>query len=207
MKRFVFAALAAISLCACSGQPQRPVAPLVQRQNVPAAPVSTAKAGFPLALAEIAKQDPQARLYEIDVWQEAGGKSLQYGFLRSDQSGASLRVSIDVASQKLSLEDGFKGQSALVDMSNWQLDSSQIYALAQEHGLRDSFYLATLWEDTWHISGLKQDLYFQIDSLSGKIKLTCTGPYNNNCSDEDGTPVRAQDPAMQRHLALRNSRR
>lgn len=208
MKKLMLA-FSALGLVGCSGpsipQAQRPAAPVALRQNNAPANVSSAKAGFPLALAELSKVDPKAQLYEIDVWQEAGGKSLQYGFLRSDQSGNTFRVSIDVASQQLLTESGFKGSAAPVNVPYWKLDSSQIYALAQQHGLQDTLYLATLWEDTWHISGLKQDLYFQIDSQTGQIKLTCTGPYNNNCVLEDGTPVRAQDPGMQRHLAKRKA--
>lgn len=209
MKRLTLA-LSALCLSACSSpallQAQRAGSPATVHQAH--APVDTAREGFPLAIAELQKVDPQAQLYEIDIWQEAVGKSLQYGFLRSDQSGNTFRVSIDVASQKLSTESGFKGTAAPVDVPYWKLDSSQIYALAQQNGLQDSFYLATLWEDTWHISGLKQDLYFQMDSQTGQIKLRCTGPYNDNCETGDGTPVkRAQDPGMQRHLALRQSHR
>ncbi|PKL76834.1 MAG: hypothetical protein CVV27_08265 [Candidatus Melainabacteria bacterium HGW-Melainabacteria-1] len=188
-------------------QPQSQAPNTFSRQNALPAGVSTAKAGFPIAMAERNKLDPQAQLYEVDVWQEASGKSLQYGFLRSDQSGNTLRVNIDVASQQVSVETGFKGTAAPVNVAYWKLDSAQIYALAQSNGLRDSLYLATLWEDTWHISGLKQDLYFQMDAQSGKIKLRCTGPYNNNCVLEDGTPVqRASDTGMQRHIAKRSSR-
>ena len=67
------------------------------RQNTPA---TTAKTGFPIAMAELNKIDPQAQLYEIDVWHEAAGQNMQYGFLRSDQSGNTFRVQIDIASQQ-----------------------------------------------------------------------------------------------------------
>ena len=221
MKKFVFA-LSALLLAACSSNPALPqrafsgnptpqLNPQLSRQlNRLSAPqnATSARTGFPIALAELSKVDPAAQLYEIDVWQEAAGKNLQYGFLRSDHSGKTFRVTLDVDSQQVSAEHGFKGAAEPVQVPYWKLDSAEIYARAQENGLRDIYYLATLWEDTWHISGLKQDLYFQMDAQTGEIKLRCTGPYNNNCALGDGTPVAATaSQGMQQHLAKRQTRR
>lgn len=199
--------LGLLTLTACSSPTVQP-APVQTLRHKTATPVSTARTGFSVALAELAKVDPQARLYEIDVWQEAAGRNVQYGFLRSDASGNTFRVQIDLDSQQIGVENGFKGQASPVDVNYWKLDNTQVYAIAQANGLQDVTYLATLWEDTWHISGLKQDLYFQIDSQSGQIKLRCTGPYNDNCTDGDGSPLKVVPNAgMTAHLNLRRSRR
>lgn len=213
MKKYLFA-IAALLLTACSSNPVLPPPsfsgnPTPQLNRFSAFQNATsARTGFPIALAELRKVDPAAQLYEIDVWQEASGKNLQYGFLRSDNSGKTFRVTIDVASQQVTAEHGFKGAAETVQVPYWKLDSTEIYARAQENGLRDIYYLATLWEDTWHISGLKQDLYFQMDAQTGAIKLRCTGPYNNNCALGDGTPVKAATSlGMQQHLAKKQSRR
>lgn len=197
-------------------QPMRGIPQFAQQRATPplarlsAEKATTAQTGFALALTEVNKLDPEAQLYEIDVWQEEDlGKSLHYGFLRSDNSGKSFRVIIDVASQQLKTEHGFKGAAKLVNRPYWKLDSAQIYARAQEYGLRDQFYLATLWEDTWHISGLKQHLYFQMDAQNGDIKLRCIGPYLNHCTLGDGSPVnglRQSNPGMQAHLEARQAR-
>lgn len=153
----------------------------------------TAKTAFPIALNEIKKLKLNAPLYEIDVWQEREGNSLQYGFLKttSNESYATIRVTINPITHEVKTEEKTKWDRVPtpVNREHWKLDNQKIYALAQQNGLRDQEYLATLWEDTWHISGLKQHLYFQMDSLSGAIKLRCIGPYLDHCTGADGDPV------------------
>lgn len=167
---------------------------------------TTAQSGLPLALEKIRPLDASAQLYEIDVWQEATGKSLHYGFL-SAHSPDALRVIVQADTQQVTLEHAPQGsQKQRVNLDYWKMDSDAIYARAQQNGLRDSFYLATLWENTWHISGLKQDLYFQMDAQSGAIKLRCLGPYLNNCTDADGSPIqRMQDAGFEHHLQTRQN--
>lgn len=206
--------LAALLLTACGLQtlPQ-PTAQLkavlpsqLQRLSTPKQAVS-AKTGLPIALQEIKQLDPSAQLYEIDIWQEQSGKSLHYGFLPASQSnGDALRVIVNVETQQVNVEKIFQAsQIKPVNQSYWKLDNEIIYARAQENGLRDQSYLATLWDDTWHISGLKQDLYFQIDAQHGAIKLRCIGPYLDNCTDGDGTPVqRKQNQGWQQHTRARH---
>ena len=202
-KTVLLAALIGLSACTPAIRPNQPLTAFSRTRTV-----STALECLPLALNTINAADPQAVLYEIDVWHEAEGSSLQYGFLRADQSGAALRVIIDLPTQQVRTEETFKGPAVPIDRAYWQRDSSEAYSIASENGLKDSTWLATLWEDTWHISGLRQDLYFQIDSRTGAIKLRCTGPYNDNCTLGDGTPVqRKQDPGLIRHRSLRQSRR
>jgi hypothetical protein len=171
---------------------------------------NSAQSGLAIALQAVQKVDPNAQLYEIDIWQEQAGKSLQYGFLPSvPGKGFALRVFIDVESQTVKLEESPQGtQSQLVNREYWKIDSQEIYARAQANGLQDTYYLATLWEDTWHISGLKQNLYFQMDSQNAAIKLRCIGPYLDNCTSADGTPVKnIPSSGMQAHLQARQSRR
>lgn len=171
---------------------------------------NSAQSGFAVALQAVQKLDPQAQLYEIDIWQETSGKSLQYGFLPSvPGKGSALRVFIDVESQAVKVEEAAQGtQTQLVNREYWKLDSEAIYALAQANGLQDSTYLATLWEDTWHISGLKQHLYFQMDAQHGAVKLRCIGPYLDNCTTGDGNPVKnLPSRGMSAHLQARQSRR
>jgi hypothetical protein len=135
---------------------------------------------------------------------------LQYGFLPSvPGKGSALRVFIDVENQSVKVEEAAQGaQTQLVNREYWKMDSEAIYALAQANGLQDSTYLATLWEDTWHISGLKQHLYFQMDAQHGAVKLRCIGPYLDNCTTGDGNPVKnLPSRGMSAHLQARQSRR
>ncbi len=207
-------ALSALLLSACGSptfQPNAQNTPAqVQGLNAPKQAVS-ALSGLPIALEQIKQVDATAQLYEIDVWQEAKGKSLHYGFLPAGQSqGEALRVVIDVASQQVSVENKAQAtQVQPVNQSHWKLDSEAIYARAQQNGLRDQTYLATLWGSTWHISGLKHNLYFQMDSQNGAIQLRCIGPYLNNCTGADGTPVQRvqQDAGWQAHTSQRQSAR
>lgn len=211
----LIAPLIALLFTACGTQPLPSAAPnaatagQIQRLST-ARQVNSAQSGLPIALQAVQKLDPNAQLYEIDIWQEASGKSLQYGFLPSvPGKGPALRVFIDVESQAVKVEDAAQGtQTQLVNREYWKLDSEAIYGLAQANGLQDNYYLATLWEDTWHISGLKQHLYFQMDSQNGAIKLRCTGPYMDNCTTGDGNPVKNQPSrGMQAHLKARQSAR
>ncbi|MGE3725725.1 MAG: hypothetical protein AB7I41_09250 [Candidatus Sericytochromatia bacterium] len=205
----------AFLLTACTGPALAPTA-LNQASSVQvqrlgkARQFNSAQSGFPIALQAVQKLDPTAQLYEIDIWQEPSGKSLQYGFLPSvPGKGPALRVFIDVESQVVRVEESAQGtQTQLVNRDYWKLDSEAIYALAQSNGLQDDTYLATLWEDTWHISGLKQHLYFQMDAQNGAIRLRCIGPYLDNCTTGDGNPVKTQSSrGMSAHLQARQTRR
>lgn len=197
-----------LSACAVQSLPQpNPITPQLQSLSAPKQAVS-ASTGLPIARQKIQELDPTAELYEVDVWQEATGQSLHYGFLPAGQvQGDALRVLINVETQALSVEPVYQGsQTQPVNQSHWKLDNDDIYARARANGLRDQFYLATLWENTWHISGLKQDLYFQMDAQNGAIKLRCIGPYLNNCTGADGTPVqRLQDQGWQAHNSKRQA--
>jgi len=212
MKKIALA-LSTLLMTACGSQtlPQAPqlrgaAQPNIQRLSTPRA--TSAQSGLAIALDKVKQVDPSAQLYEIDVWQEATGKSMHYGFLSNNQPDA-LRVIINAENQQVSLINAPQGsQSQLINRDHWKIDSDAIYARAQQNGLRDTYYLATLWENTWHISGLKQDLYFQMDSQSGAIQLRCLGPYLNNCTDADGSPVQRLDsPGRQQHLQARQSAR
>jgi len=203
----------AFLLTACQTTPISPLNPAstgpIQRLST-SRQAHSAQTGFAIALQEVQKLEPSAQLYEIDIWQEASGKSLQYGFLPAvPGKGLALRVFIDVESQQVKVESSAQGtQTQWVNREYWKLDSEAIYALAQANGLQDTTYLATLWEDTWHISGLKQHLYFQMDAQNGAIKLRCIGPYLDNCTTGDGNPVKNQPSrGKQVHLQSRQSAR
>ncbi len=185
-----------------------------QLQRFSASSMDTARKGFATAQKAVKEVDPQAQLFEIDVWQEPAGKSLHYGFLPSQADGTSAwKVIMDVKTQQVKVERGHQGtQKNLVNLPQWKMDSDAIYAHAQKNGLRDTYYLATLWEDTWHISGLKQHLYFQMNARNGAIKFRCIGPYLNSCTDANGEPVGALSQAgnqqgFQKHLNARQQGR
>jgi hypothetical protein len=210
VKKSLFVLTLLLSACGIQPQPTGLNLPGPVQRLSAVRQINSAQSGLPLALQAVQKLDPNAQLYEIDIWQEPSGKSLQYGFLPSvPGKGSALRVFIDVESQSVKVEESAQGtQTQLVNREYWKMDSEAIYALAQANGLQDSTYLATLWEDTWHISGLKQHLYFQMDSQNGGIKLRCIGPYLDNCTTGDGNPVKnLPSRGKQAHLQARNSKR
>lgn len=193
--RFLSASLLALFITSCSS-PSGPVGPLVRN----AAPISsqnttanlTTKSAFPIALKAIESSLSAPVLFEIDVWHNATEDTFTYGFMsaQNDGSMAFAKAVVQRQSGAVQVEKIVKGKvPAPVDVQHWALTEKQVLEIARKNGLQDTTFLATLWEDTWHISGLKQHLYFQMDSQSGQIKLRCTGPYNNYCTDGSNNPV------------------
>jgi hypothetical protein len=157
-----------------------------------------AKKAYPIALKEVKKLLPAPQLFEIDVWKETNSDTIDFGFMQKNSDGSYkyIRIIIDRLTSKVSHEiinDNGKIPTP-VDLKYWKIDNSEILKIAQTNGLTDQTYLETLWEDTWHISGLKQDLYFQIDSQNGKIKMICTDPYLTNCTDSTNNPITLKSP-------------
>lgn len=153
------------------------------------------KSGYTLALKEAKKLLKTPQLFEIDVWKETGSEEVfHYGFMQKIDDGSHkfIRIIINPKTKELSnenLNDNLKVPNP-VDIKNWKIDYDKVLSIAKANGLTDSTYLATLWEDTWHISGLKQTLYFQLDSKDGKIKMICTDPYLTSCTDSNMNPTK-----------------
>ncbi|MFN8578475.1 MAG: hypothetical protein U0354_16720 [Candidatus Sericytochromatia bacterium] len=156
----------------------------------------TAKKAYPIALKEAKKLMSSPQLFEVDVWKELNSETIDFGFMQKGTNDSSkfMRIIINLKNNEVTHEeipDSGKIPNP-VNLSYWKLDNEQISKIAQSNGLTDTTSLATLWEDTWHISGLKQDLYFQIDSKTGTIKMTCTDPYLTQCTDNSPNPVKKE---------------
>jgi hypothetical protein len=156
----------------------------------------TAKTAYPIALKEVKKLLSKPQLFEIDVWKEIDTDSIHFGFMQKNTGGSYkfIRIIIDRQTGEVrheTINDGGK-IPVPVNLEYWKIDIEEVLKIARANGLKDQTFLATLWEDTWHISGLKQDLYFQIDSQNGKIKLICTDPYLSQCTDSDLNPIKSE---------------
>ncbi len=155
----------------------------------------TAKTAYPIALQEVKKLLSNPQLFEIDVWKESDADSIHFGFMQKNTNNSYqlIRIIINRQTSEVSHEtivDGGKIPTP-VDLEYWKLDNEEILKIAQDNGLKDQTFLATLWEDTWHISGLKQELYFQIDSQNGTIKMICTDPYLTQCTNAAHNPIKS----------------
>lgn len=153
----------------------------------------TAKKAYPIALKEAKKLMTNPQLFEIDVWKETNSESINFGFMQKGTNDSSkfIRVLVNPKTNEVTNEeipDSGKIPNP-VNLTYWKMDNEQILKIAQTNGLTDTTSLATLWEDTWHISGLKQDLYFQMDSKTGTIKMTCTDPYLTQCTDSSNSSI------------------
>lgn len=186
--------LATLILAGCSSQNILPqIVNDVQIQNTASQSTTlTAKKAYTIALKEVKKLLKSPKLFEVDVWKEANSDTIDFGFMQKEADGSykSIRIIIDRQTNKVTNEVINDGKTPNpVNLSHWKMDSEAILKIAQDKGLQDPTYLITLWEDTWHISGLKQNLYFQMDSQDGKIKMICTDPYLTQCTDGEDNPI------------------
>jgi len=191
-KIFLVFALLVVSACSNSQFLPNPenVNPMV---NANVSKPFTAKSSYPMALKEAKKTLSAPKLFEIDVWQETNSDTIQFGFMQKIATGdyKFVRIILDLQTNvfRSELSDNGGKIPKPVDVSYWKKDHDEILKIARDNGLKDQTFLATLWEDTWHISGLKQNLYFQIDSQNGSIRMICTDPYLQQCTDANLNPI------------------